>query len=86
MLTAKFDCRPKKASSHRLNDIIIRLTCAFVTVIFDDDDNDEDASEEREDLFLDTGERKNSKNTESRREREEKLKKMMEDDGAHALV
>ncbi|OXV09038.1 hypothetical protein Egran_03197 [Elaphomyces granulatus] len=48
--------------------------------IFDDDDNDEDASEEREDLFLDTGERKNSKNTESRREREEKLKKMMEDD------
>lgn len=53
-------------------------------IVLFDDDNDEDASEEREDLFLDTGERKHGKNTESRREREEKLKKMMEDDGAHA--
>ena len=67
-------------------DNITRLTCALVTCNVDDEDNDEDASEEREDLFLDTGERKNSKNTESRREREEKLKKMMEDDGAHALA
>jgi len=43
---------------------------------------DDDASEEeREDLFLDTGERKNNKSRESRKEREEKLKRMMEDDG-----
>lgn len=50
-----------------------------ISVVFNDDD---DASEEeREDLFLDTGERKINKSRESRKEREEKLKKMMEDDG-----
>jgi DNA polymerase delta subunit 3 len=43
---------------------------------------DDDASEEeREDLFLDTEERKNTKSRESRKEREEKLKRMMEDGG-----
>ncbi|WEW61198.1 CDC27 protein [Emydomyces testavorans] len=42
---------------------------------------DDDSEEEREDLFLDTGERSNSnKDRETRKEREDKLKKMMEDD------
>ncbi|KAL1969753.1 hypothetical protein VTN77DRAFT_8306 [Rasamsonia byssochlamydoides] len=46
-------------------------------VMFDDDDPSEEG---REDLFLDTGERRSNKTRESRKEREEKLKKMMEED------
>jgi hypothetical protein len=50
-------------------------------------DEDEPSEEEREDLFLDTGERKSNKTRESRKEREEKLKRMMEDDdGNHYII
>lgn len=46
--------------------------------MFDEDGPSED---EREDLFLDTGERKTTVNHESKKEREAKLRKMMEDEG-----
>ena len=42
---------------------------------------DEDSEEEREDLFLDTGKRTSNKERESRKEREEKLRSMFDDDG-----
>lgn len=45
--------------------------------MFDDDDPDD----EGEDLFPDTGKPKTSEPRETRQEREEKLRKMMEDDG-----
>jgi DNA polymerase delta subunit 3 len=51
------------------------------TVNFGEDDEGEDVSEEQEDLFLDTGERQSNKPRDTRKEREEKLKRMMEDDG-----
>jgi hypothetical protein len=44
-------------------------------------EEDEPSEGEREDLFLDTGERKTTMSRESRKERESKLKQMMEDDG-----
>ena len=44
-------------------------------------DEEEPSEEEREDLFLDTGEHKSTITRESRKEREAKLKQMMEDDG-----
>lgn len=46
-------------------------------------DGDEASEDEREDLFLDTGERTSNKTRESRKEREEKLKRMMEDDNGN---
>ena len=46
--------------------------------MFDDDDDAEDA--EAEDLFSDSKESKAISNRESRKEREAKLKQMMEDD------
>lgn len=42
---------------------------------------DEESEEEREDLFLDTGTRSSNKERESRKEREEKLRNMFDDDG-----
>ncbi|EDN09345.1 predicted protein [Histoplasma mississippiense (nom. inval.)] len=41
---------------------------------------DDASEEEREDLFLDTGTRRSNSKRESRKEREEKLRKMMEDE------
>lgn len=41
---------------------------------------DEESEEEREDLFLDTGTRASNKERESRKEREEKLRNMFDDD------
>lgn len=44
-------------------------------------DEDEPSESETEHFFLDTGERKTKASGESRKEREAKLKQMMEDDG-----
>ncbi|KAM5444188.1 CDC27 protein [Microsporum ferrugineum] len=41
---------------------------------------DDESEEEREDLFLDTGKRTNNKERELKKDREERLRKMMEDD------
>lgn len=39
---------------------------------------DDESEEEREDLFLDTGKKTTNKEQESRKDREERLRKMME--------
>lgn len=70
----------------RLNTVGLKMvcqTCLFFTfhflysqylvVVLDDA-----SEEEREDLFLDTGTRRINSKRESRKEREEKLRKMME--------
>lgn len=43
---------------------------------------DDESEEEREDLFLDTGKRTNNKERELKKDREERLRKMMEGNDA----